>query len=157
VKRGDVYLAKLDPSSGSEQSGSRQVVIVSRDAINRSSPVVIAVPCTSWTEERRVYPSQVQINEVDGGLKGISIALCEQVRAISKDRLGRRWGALSQVTLAKVDRALLIALDLPGPLAVDRDRDRDRRPWAGTVGRRRPCCLTLSLNLNLSLPSDPVI
>jgi mRNA interferase MazF len=114
VKRGDVYLAKLDPSSGSEQSGSRPVVIVSRDAINRSSPVVIAVPCTSWTEGRRIYPSQVQINEFEGGLKRISIALCEQVRAISKDRLGRRWGALSHPTLAKVDRALLIALDLPG-------------------------------------------
>ena len=35
MKRGDVYLARLDPTEGSEQSGSRPVVVVSRDAVER--------------------------------------------------------------------------------------------------------------------------
>jgi len=114
VKRGDVYLANLDPTKGSEQSGSRPVVIVSRDAINRSSPVVIAVPCTSWSRGRKLYPSQALITAPDGGFTVDSVALCEQVRAIAGDRLTRRCGALLPATMLLLDRALLITLDLPG-------------------------------------------
>lgn len=44
LKRGDVYLARLDPTESSEQAGTRPVIIVSRDAINASSPVVVVVP-----------------------------------------------------------------------------------------------------------------
>jgi len=47
MRRGDVYDARLDPVEGFEQSGSRPVVIVSRDAVNASSPVVNAVACTT--------------------------------------------------------------------------------------------------------------
>jgi mRNA interferase MazF len=114
MKRGDVYIARLDPTQGSEQSGLRPVIIVSRDAINRSSPVVIAVPVTSWTEGRRTYPSQVLITAPEGGLRCDSIALGEQLRGITCDRLVDRWGALEVVTMNRLDRALLIALDLPG-------------------------------------------
>jgi mRNA interferase MazF len=44
MERGEVYDARLDPVEGSEQGGTRPVVIVSRDAINAYSPVVLAVP-----------------------------------------------------------------------------------------------------------------
>ena len=59
MKRGEVYDARLDPVEGSEQRGSRPVVVVSRDAIHEFSPVVSAAPCTTWREGRRIYPSQV--------------------------------------------------------------------------------------------------
>ncbi len=114
MNRGDVFLTRLDPSEGSEQGGMRPVVIVSRDAINRSSPVVIAVPVTSWTDGRRVYPSQVLITAPEGGLRRDSIALGEQLRAITRDRLMDHWGSLGVRTMNRLDRALLIALDLPG-------------------------------------------
>ena len=114
MNRGDVYLARLDPTEGSEQSGSRPVVVVSRDAINRSSPVVIVVPCTSWSTGRRLYPSQVLLTAPDGGLRSDSVALGEQVRAIAKDRLSDRWGALQGDAMRRIDRALQIAMDLPG-------------------------------------------
>ena len=114
MNRGDVYLARLDPTEGSEQSGSRPVVVVSLDAINRSSPVVIVVPCTSWSAGRRLYPSQVLLTAPDGGLRSDSVALGEQVRAIAKDRLSDRWGALEKDTMNRIDRALQIAMDLPG-------------------------------------------
>jgi mRNA interferase MazF len=42
MKRGEVYDVRLDPVEGSEQRGSRPVMVVSRDAINESSPVVSA-------------------------------------------------------------------------------------------------------------------
>jgi mRNA interferase MazF len=90
------------------------VVIVSRDAINASSPVVLVVPCTTYRPGRRLYPSHVLLHAPDGGLDVDSVALGEQVRALAKIRLGRHRGLLSPQTLAQLDRALLIVLDLPG-------------------------------------------
>ena len=118
MRRGEVYDARLDPTEGSEQAGTRPVVIVSRDAINAASPVVVAVPCTTYRVGRRVYPSQVLLHAPDGGFDVDSVALGEQVRALAKNRLGRRRGTLSPDALAQLNRALLIALDLPGQLDV---------------------------------------
>ena len=113
MKRGEVYNANLNPTEGSEQSGNRPVVIVSRNAINDNSPVVLVVPCTI-DRGQRVYPSQVRISDGEGGLRQSAIAMAEQVRAIDKRRLGDPWGALSDARLSNLDLALLIALDLPG-------------------------------------------
>lgn len=114
MRRGEVYDARLDPAEGSEQGGSRPVVVVSRDALNASSPVVLVVPCTTARTGRKLYPSQALLRAPDGGLDADSIALGEQLRALDKRRLGRRRGALSAASMEQVDRALLIVLDLPG-------------------------------------------
>jgi mRNA interferase MazF len=113
MKRGDVYSAALDPSQGSEQAGTRPVIIVSRDAINLHSPVVVIVPLTSRTNKNRLLPSHVEIKMGEGGLTADSVALCEQVRAISTTRLTRVLGHLSAVTISQLNGALKIALDLP--------------------------------------------
>jgi mRNA interferase MazF len=112
VRRGEVYEARLDPTEGSEQAGFRPVIIVSRDAINTASPIVIVVPCTTYRPGRRLYPSQVLLHAPDGGLTVDSIALGEQVRALAKNRLRQRRGLLSPQTLLQLGRALLITLDL---------------------------------------------
>lgn len=113
VRRGEVYDAAPDPSRDSEPAGTRPVVVVSRDAINAASNVVIAVPCAVYREGRRVYPSQILLRTPEGGLRADSIALGEQVRAISRKRLGRKRGSLSRGAALGLDRALVIALDLP--------------------------------------------
>ncbi len=110
-----MYDARLDPTEGSEQAGRRPVIVVSRDAISTYTPVVIAVPCTSYRPGRRRYPSHVLLRAPEGGLTADSVALAEQVRAIAKTRLGRYRGALSTSALRQVDQALLIALDLVAP------------------------------------------
>ena len=116
MRRGEVYDARLDPTEGSEQAGSRPVVIVSRDAINAASADVLAIPCTTFRPGRRIYPSQVLLDAGDGGLDVTSVALGEQVRVLAKSRLGRRRGVLSDEAVEQIDRALLIALDLPGAI-----------------------------------------
>lgn len=114
MRRGEVYDARLDPIEGSEQGGNRPVIIVSLNAINASSRLVLGVPCTTYRPERRIYPSQVIISAPDGGLDRDSVALGEQVRALSKSRFLRLRGVLSDQAMAQLDMALLIALDLPG-------------------------------------------
>ena len=112
MKRGNVFDARLDPTEGSEQAGNRPVIIVSRNAINATSSVVLAVPCTTYRQGRRIYPSQLLIKAPEGGLTRNSVALAEQVRVLSKARLLQQRGKLSEETLCKLDRALAIALDL---------------------------------------------
>ena len=112
MKRGEVYDARLDPVEGSEQRGSRPVVVVSRDAINESSPIVSAAPCTTYRDGRRLYPSQVLVMAPEGGLDANSVILGEQVRVLDKKRLLRRLGELAPATMTRLNEALRIAFDL---------------------------------------------
>ncbi|NJO41352.1 MAG: type II toxin-antitoxin system PemK/MazF family toxin [Cyanobacteria bacterium CRU_2_1] len=114
MKRGEIYDARLDPTEGSEQGGTRPIIIVSRNVLNVNSTIVLAVPCTTYRPGKRVYPTHVLIQASEGGLDRDSIALAEQIRVLAKTRLLRLRGELSEATLVKLDRALLIALDLPG-------------------------------------------
>ncbi len=112
MKRGDVFDARLNPTEGSEQAGVRPVIIVSRDAINQYSHVIVVVPVTSAKNVKHSYPNNVLIQAGNGGLTDDSVALGGQVRAIAKTRLLRQRGSLSQDVIAQVDRILKITLDL---------------------------------------------
>lgn len=111
MNRGDVYLARLEPVEGSEQGGTRPVVIVSRDAINRTRTHVVVVPLTR-TQAARLLPSQVLIAEGEGGLTADSVARTEHVRAVSKSRLIRHWGRLTRPAMESIEEALRITLQL---------------------------------------------
>jgi len=102
----------LDPTRGSEQAGSRPVIVVSRDAINHNSSVIVCVPCTDAGNCKRIYPSQLLLRKGAGGLALDSVAMCEQVRAITTDRLGKHLGQLDQQLLNALDERLRVALDL---------------------------------------------
>ena len=112
MRRGDIFDARLNPTEGSEQAGVRPVVIVSRDAINKNSSVIVVVPLTNATNVKRNYPNNVTIGKGEGGLTIESVLLGGQVRAISKSRLLRQRGTLSTEIMQQVDRALRITLDL---------------------------------------------
>ena len=111
--RGDVFLADLSPTLGSEQTGRRPVVVVSRNAINLNSPVVIVVPVTGRENKRHIYASQVLLTAGEGGLSKDSIVLGEQMRAISKKRLLTPLGHLPAQRIVEINEALKITLDLP--------------------------------------------
>lgn len=112
MKRGDLFDARLDPTEGSEQAVIRPVVIVSRDAINNNSSVIVVAPLTKAANVQRNYPNNVPIAKGQGGLTVDSILLGGQVRAIAKSRLLRQRGTLSAEMMQQVDRALRITLDL---------------------------------------------
>lgn len=112
MKRGDVYNARLEPHEGSEQGGDRPVVVMSRDSLNQYSPVVVVVPITDRANKTRSYPSHAVLKAGDGGLKLESLALAEQVRAISTTRLVKYLGHLPPQRIAEVGAVLRIVLDL---------------------------------------------
>jgi mRNA interferase MazF len=110
--RGEVYDARLDPVEGSEQGGTRPVVVVSRDAIHNNSMVALIVPFTTFRPHRKLYPSHVLVHAPEGGLHVDSVALAEQSRVLSRTRLLQFRGALSAATMARIGRAISIAFDL---------------------------------------------
>lgn len=111
VKRGEVWLADLSPTRGTEQAGVRPVVIVQSDRANPHSPHTIVLPFTTRIRQR-LLPSHVFVPSGEGGLTQDSVALGEQIRVIDNNRLIRQLGALSSVRMQEVDDALRAILQL---------------------------------------------
>lgn len=108
--RGDVFLARLDPTEGSEQAGTRPVAVVTRDAINANSPVVVVVPFTDAANPKRIYPSHVWVAKGSAGLRLDSIAKAEQIRAIEVSRFVTYCGKLADSQVKQLDEAIRITL-----------------------------------------------
>ncbi|MFO0810101.1 MAG: type II toxin-antitoxin system PemK/MazF family toxin [Gemmataceae bacterium] len=100
--------------AGHEQSGPRPVVVVSDDAFNAGlAGLVMVVPLTSKVAKSKDIPAHIRIDPPEGGLKTPSVILCDQLRAVSKHRLGKTaWGTVSATTLADVERVLRVLLGL---------------------------------------------
>ncbi len=86
--RWHVFIANLDPAIGSEQAGTRPVLVVSEEDFNRIMPLVTVLPITSRKEGRRLHPDEVLLEAGAAGLHLESIILAHQIRTISKRRLG---------------------------------------------------------------------
>lgn len=114
MKRGEVYWATLSPRSGSEQQGTRPVIIVSHDAFNQTSEwrSVIVVPVSTSTSQARRGPTAVPLAAGAGGLKKNSVALCHQVTTLDRSKLTTLAGVLPPTLLAQVGDGLKIAQDL---------------------------------------------
>ena len=87
--RGDVYMADLGQGIGSEQGGSRPVVIVQNDTGNHFSPTVIVAAMTSKGDSKAKLPTHFTLESFT---QLPSMVLCEQVRTLDKQRLGEHLG-----------------------------------------------------------------
>jgi mRNA interferase MazF len=108
--RGEVWLASLDPIVGREQAGSRPVLIVSDDHINRSPLEMVVVAPITGTD--RGIPLHVKIVPRDGGLAKPSVIMTEQIRAISQRRLKRCLGTVAASTMMRVENCLMRVLNI---------------------------------------------
>lgn len=111
VKRGDIFYADLSPVVGSEQGGTRPVLIVQNDTGNRHSPTVIAAAITSQTGKARL-PTHINIAGGSVGLSKDSVILLEQIRTIDKRRLREHMGHLDEKQMAMVDDAIAVSFGL---------------------------------------------
>ncbi|MBE6778743.1 MAG: type II toxin-antitoxin system PemK/MazF family toxin [Ruminococcaceae bacterium] len=116
VHRGDIYYADLSPVVGSEQGGTRPVLIVQNDVGNRFSPTVIAAAITSQKDKTRL-PTHIQLQATGSGLQRDSIVLLEQIRTLDKRRLKEHMGRLDDVSMRRIDRALQVSFGLDGAVA----------------------------------------
>ena len=112
VKRGDIFYADLSPVVGSEQGGTRPVLIVQNDTGNRHSPTVIAAAITSQTGKAKL-PTHINIAG-SVGLSKDSVILLEQIRTIDKRRLREHMGRLDEQQMSMVDNAIAVSFGLHG-------------------------------------------
>ncbi|MGH7310341.1 MAG: type II toxin-antitoxin system PemK/MazF family toxin [Candidatus Rokuibacteriota bacterium] len=114
MRRGEIFWAELRPRSGSEQMGSRPVIVVSHDGFNQTPTwrSVIVVPFTTSEAQARRGPTAVPLPAGTGGLKKGGVALCHQVTTLDRAKLTERIGLLSPAALARVEEGLRTALDL---------------------------------------------
>lgn len=113
--RGEIRLTDLDPARGNNAGKRRPAILVSNDHANTTAArlgrgVVTVVPITS--NVARVLPFQVALPAQLSGLGVDSKAQCEQVRAVSVQRLGPVLGRLTPPIMGQVDDALRLHLQL---------------------------------------------
>lgn len=94
MKRGEVWLTRLDPTEGSEIRKTRPCVIVSPDRLSHHDIFIVA-PMSSGDAKAR-FRVEVVFQEKAGRI------LPDQVRSVARSRLIKRLGSLEQDTLDQV-------------------------------------------------------
>lgn len=112
VKRGDIFFIvdnsrQENKTIGSEQWAGRPAIIVSNDIGNNVAPIVEIVYLTAQ-EKPNNMPTHVRIHSS----KKPSLALCEQIQTISKDRLGNKVGHITPGEQYEIDKALAISIGI---------------------------------------------
>ena len=111
IHRGDIYYADLRPVIGSEQGGVRPVLIIQNDIGNRHSPTVICAAITSKMNKAKL-PTHIELNSAVYDMDKDSVVLLEQLRTIDKKRLKDKVCHLDGEIMRRVDRALMVSLEL---------------------------------------------
>ena len=113
VNKWEIYFYNLDPTQGSEQRGTRPVLIISTDAVNHNLPVSTVLPLSSVKENDRIYPTEVMLTQSQTGLPKLSVAMLQQIRTISHERLMNKVGTITDETVHdKITEALKNYFDM---------------------------------------------
>ena len=133
IKRGDIfYIERGGISVGSEQNSGRPAVIVSNDKNNKYSSTVEVIYFT--TQPKTDLPTHVSIHSCSK----TSIALCEQITTVAKERIGDYVRHVTKKEMANIEIAILVSLDLYLPNSDDeiQDDSSEDEPYTDLDGYR---------------------
>lgn len=112
IRRGEIWLADLNPTRGSEQAGVRPVLVFQNDLINRFTTTILAIPFTT-NLRRAALPSCVPVAKGEGGLLSDPVALYHQLRVLDKTRFLKRLGAVNTKTMTAVESCVKLTTGIP--------------------------------------------
>ena len=109
VLRWDLFSADMSGAAGSEQQGTRPVIVISNNDFNRAFPVATVLPLTKRAgKQRRIYSFEVLLPAHKAGNPVESIVMPYQVRTIDKARFRSRLGHLEDPSLrAAIEHRML--------------------------------------------------
>lgn len=110
-KRGDIVRMNTPKMGGNLQDGLRPAVVISNNVGNEYSNILIVAPMTAIMKKLK-QPTHVFIKGDGHGLRYDSIAMAEQITTISKDHVEYKLGRVDDKTLAKLDNAIRVALNV---------------------------------------------
>ena len=102
MKRGEIWLVSLDPTSGHEQKGRRPALIVSPEAFNRITKLPVILPITSGGNFARTAGFAAPLTGT--GTKTTGVVRCDQPRAL--DLAARHGRKLESIPDAVMDEVL---------------------------------------------------
>lgn len=105
-KRGEVWWVRLDPTSGSEIGKTRPCLILTTNVLNERRRTVVVIPLSS---SPLANPPLMVALDCAGRTV---VAVIDQIRAVSKDRLDKVISTVSPAELAAVEEALRNILEL---------------------------------------------
>jgi mRNA interferase MazF len=105
-RRGEIWWVRLDPTLGSEIAKTRPCLIVSKTIINERRRTVVVIPLSTSPEASP--PLLVPVRCAGRNV----VAVVDQIRAVSKQRLDRLIGELSADELYPVEQALKDVLEV---------------------------------------------
>lgn len=108
IVKGAIFYADLGNNIGSEENGTRPVLILQNDIGNKFSPTTIVAPIS--TKKNNKLPTHILIKQFDK-VRNNSIIMLEQVRVIDKTRLTGFVDFLNEEQLYEVENALRILFD----------------------------------------------
>ena len=122
-RRGDIYMANLNPFKGSEQGGTRPVLVLQNNTGNLFCPTLIVAPLTTQVNKKKDQPTHYLLSGVRGLpedsvalLEQInpedSVALLEQIKTIDKSRIISYLGKVSKEEMRGVDQAIKVSLGI---------------------------------------------
>lgn len=100
--RGDILELSLDPVRGREIRGSRPVLVLSADAFNKASGLLLVAPITQGGNASRETGFSVTL--MGSGTRTQGIVLCDQTRTI--DARARTFSKIERAPPAVVAEAL---------------------------------------------------
>lgn len=102
ILQGDIYICNLKSNIGSEQDGNRPCLVIQINILNRTSNNVIVVPITSKVKKKLPTHIELYKKDYDFLYYDTNTVLCENIRSISKERLGKYIGNISKEDLERV-------------------------------------------------------
>jgi mRNA interferase MazF len=110
IKRGEIWLANLDPTIGNEINKTRPVVIVSNNTNNAHNNVLSILPVTSNTNH--IFSFEVFLQKGIANLPKDSKVKADQIRSIDKVRLIKKIGTIPATYINQINNAIQLHLDL---------------------------------------------
>jgi len=116
-RRGDIYLANLNPFKGSEQGGTRPVLVLQNNDGNFFCPTLIVAPITTKLKKLNL-PTHCYFETVRG-LPAPSMVSLEQIKTIDKCRIERYLGKVTREQMSRVEDAIRESLGMEIPECVE--------------------------------------
>ena len=136
IKKGEIYLADMNPNVGSEQGGVRPVLIIQNNKGNRYSPTTIVACLTSRVHTKALLPTHYLLPD-DIGLRYPSMVMLEQIFTIDKTRLIKRITRISKYDMQRIEMQIKRSFDIrPKKRRRPNERYRYQRTGEG-IGRNQ--------------------